>query len=235
MRLEEQAERLRVRARRAARVAEANAPAPGGQKAAVLEATTATRDVAIAALNELGVPSGPKAVADYAALRFGASLDSRAMASLRRGDQRSWRSTTSVRPVYIVPALEGHRFLPLRGKVALSSWPLRMRLIGPWSERADHLRATQNVARQIGWLAEARPEIAARMLPLLHRYANTVPGIRGNDAVAVESAAAAELALIDGPDLEWRGDAEERAVSVLDEAGYLWGAAPPRAVAHKVG
>jgi hypothetical protein len=123
LRLEERAERLRARARRAVGPASGSGATPAkaaGDAAARIDASTPARDIAISVLNELEVPAAPRSVAEYAAVRYGSILDSRAMASLRRDEQRSWRSGRSVRAVYIVPALEGHRFLPLRGNVALS-------------------------------------------------------------------------------------------------------------------
>lgn len=239
LRLEERAEKLRARARKAAArgpgSAAADSDGTARPRAARTDLSPSTRDIAISVLNELEVPVAPRSVADYAAARFGSMIDPRAMASLRRDEQRSWRAAGSVRAVYIVPALEGHRFLPLRGKVALSSWPLTRRLIGPWSERADHLRATRNIARQAAWLVENRPEVGRRMIPILQHYARTISAVVDDQPTDVERAATEELTLIEEADGEWRADAEDRARAVLDEAGYLWGAAPPRAVEREVG
>ena len=152
LRLEREAEALRRQARLSARRA---APPAASVGAGTI------RDMTIAALNELEVPSAPKALSDYGRIRFDSFLNYRALTSLRRDEQRAWNSR-SHRPVYVVPALEGRRFLAVRGKLALSSWPLAQRLIGPWSERVDHLRATLNLASQYEWLAGQDPERAAR-------------------------------------------------------------------------
>jgi hypothetical protein len=238
--LEDQADRLRRRARSRARInarAEALAAQQNGTAAPIgtRGPANSAREVTISALNELGVPSAPRAVADYAAARFAADIDYRALAALRRDELRSWASPRTRRPVYVVPALEGHRFLPVRGKIALSIWPLADRLIGPWSERADHLRATVNVARQAGWLMDAHPEQAEPLLSLLARYAQTIAGAAGMEPPRVEAAAAAELAVMGEPDTEWRAEAAQRAQAVLDERGLVWGATPPRVLAGRAG
>jgi hypothetical protein len=82
---------------------------------------------------------------------------------------------------------------------------------------------------------ENRPDVGKRMIPMLQHYARTISGVAGDQPSDIERAAAEELVLIEGADREWRSDAEDRARAVLDEAGYLWGAAPPRAVEHEVG
>ena len=200
LRLDEQAERLRRRARARARSMN---PTPLLQQRAEGEAAdvsgsrgpaSSARELTISALSELAVASSPRAVADYVMARFGTEIDPRGLAALRRDEQRSWASPRTQRPVYIVPALEGQRFLPLRGKIGLSAWPLEDRLVGPWSERVDHLRATISVARVARWISEARPERSEPIMALLARYAATVAAGTGVDPTSVEEAATAELA-----------------------------------------
>jgi hypothetical protein len=244
MALDSEAEVLRRRARARAR-AEGHGPRRRERPAlesvsgdAVLGArgpASSTRELTIAALNELGAPSAPRAVAEYIAARFGAQIDPRALAALRRDELRSWSSPRTQRPVYIVPALEGHRFLPLRGKLALSAWPLEARLIGPWSERVDHLRATINVARQARWVSEAQPDRSARILDLLARYAQTVGALDPGQPASVEDSATAELDAVGDGDREWRREAAQRAKAVLGERALLWGAEPPAVLAGSVG
>ncbi len=240
LRLEDQADRLRrqarIHARAQARLSLSSVGHGSGRGMAGSRGpASSAREVTVSALNELGVPTAPKAVADYAIARFATDIDYRALAALRRDELRSWISPRTRRPVYVVPALEGHRFLPMRGKVALSVWPLEQRLIGPWSERADHLRATVNLARQARWLADVHPDQAAPMLALLGRYAQTVAGTGSMDPSTVEAAAAAELGVMNEPDTEWRAQAAERARAILGDRAQLWGAAPPRALVGRVG
>jgi hypothetical protein len=190
------------------------------------------RGITIASLAEIGVPASPREVAEYAGARFATGIDHRALASLRRDEQRAWSSPRTARAVYVVPALEGRRFLPCRGKLALSDWPLGRRLIGPWSERADYLAATENLARQLAWLRNADPEAGGRLASLVKAYAATVPGALSApggavDPAHVEAAVAGELAVLGPKDEAWRAEAAQRAEESLSEAEKLWGAKPP--------
>jgi hypothetical protein len=228
LKLEEAADRLRRRARSEAR---RTAQGPAGSRGPA----SSTREVAVSALNELGVASAPRAVVDYAIARFGVEIDSRTFGALRRDEQRSWLSPRTARPLYVVPALEGNRFLALRAKVALSAWPLEARLIGPWSERVDHLRATVNLARQARWLSDSSRSQAGPLLSLLARYAMTLAATANVDPASVEEAATAELQAIEEPDKAWRREAAERARAILDERAQLWGASPPKVIGGAVG
>jgi hypothetical protein len=230
--LEREAEELRERARKVV----SSRPEPGNVTNEVpTETGQSARAVTIAALGEIGVPASPHAIAEYAWARFDVKLDHRALASLRRDELRAWSSPRSFRAVYLVPALEGHRFLAVRGKLARSDWSLDRRLIGPWSERADHLVATLHLARQLAWLSSAEPHAADRLRDLLRVYAATVvgaqhPADRVVDPKHVEHAAQAELNVIGDQDAKWRVEAAERAAGLLNEEQALWGATPPRLV-----
>jgi hypothetical protein len=139
-------------------------PAPG----------RSARQVVAGALAEIGVATRARVVTDYAEARFGQRVEPRTLAALRRDERRAW-DKSSARPTYVVPALEGRYFQPVRGLLTLSEWPLERRLIGPWSERADHLAATAQLARQLAWLSERDAAVAER---LAHR-AWTLRGLRG--------------------------------------------------------
>ena len=165
-------------------------------------------------------------------MRYGTQIDHRALPSLRRDEARSWSSTKSIRPVYVVPALEGNRFLPVRAKLALSDWSLERRLLGPWSERTDHLRATVQVAKLLLWLKEAEPQAAERLQTLLAMYAASSFGTAVNDKspdpATIERAATAELDTIGESDRHWRTEAADRARRFLTDEQQLWGASLPR-------
>jgi hypothetical protein len=233
LRLESQADLLRTRAREE-RPVQGLLPArsrdkPSGSRRG--DQVEGTRGLTISSLVEIGVPASPRAVAEYASLRFGKTIDPRALASLRRDELRAWSSPNSARAIYVVPALEGMRFFPVRGKVALSDWHLRRRIMGPWSERVDHLTATRNLARQLAWLSASDPQAGERLIRLVASYASTVPGAivhDGNvDPRRIEQAVGAELAVIGPKDEEWRGEAAERAAHTLGDAEKLWGSRPP--------
>lgn len=188
--------------------------------------TRSSRQVVTEALAEIGVPCRARTLADYVGARFGERVDSRAFAALRRDERQAWVKS-SARPVFIVPALEGHFFQPVRGLLSLSDWPLERRLMGPWSERADHLAATAQLARQLAWLSARDSTVAERLAPVVADMARSVPGaINGQevDTARVESAAEAEHAALAERDEPWRREAATRAREQLSEEQQLWGA-----------
>ena len=231
--LGEEAEKVRRRARRAAQTSRLRDGLDGISPA--LEGTSTTRQTTIASLNEIGVPTSPRMISQYAAARFGSSVDYHLLAAMRRDERRAWASPRSSRPVYVVPALEGRRFLAMRGKFALSEWPLERRLIGPWSERVDHLTATVNLARQLAWLREAKPVEANRLALLVSASAGSITPMAQLDPTEIERAALAELEVLEPEDKKWREDAATRARRQLDEEQQLWGAAPPALVRESSG
>ena len=183
------------------------------------------RQVVTSALAEIGVPCRVKVVADYAEARFGERVEPRALAALRRDERRAW-GKSSARPVYIVPALEGRYYQPVRGLLTLSDWPLERRVVGPWSERADHLAATAQLARQLAWLSERDSAVAERLAPVVAGMAQSIPGAREGrevDTARVESAAEAERSALAERDEPWRREAAARARAQLTEEQQLWG------------
>jgi hypothetical protein len=234
--LERQADEFRAQARSDQAAKQTNAPKRSrtrlkGELPLRGEGGESTRSLTITSLVEIGVPASPRGVAEYAVVRFGKIIDHRALASLRRDELRAWSSPKSTRAVYVVPALEGTRFFPSRGKVALSDWTLGRRLIGPWSERVDHLVATRNLARQVGWLYGADRRAGEALSRLVAAYASTVAGALDAsgkvDPGQVERAVEAELRVIGPRDEEWRAEAAERAAKVLKEDEQLWGTRAP--------
>jgi hypothetical protein len=165
-------------------------------------------------------------IADYAEARFGERIEPRAFAAIRRDERRAWGSS-SARPTYVVPALEGRFYQPIRGLLALSNWPPERRLVGPWSERADHLAATAQLARQLAWLNDRDPEVAERLAPIVAGMARSIPGaIEGDevDTARVEAAAEAEREALLQRDEIWRREAAARARGQLSDDELLWGA-----------
>jgi hypothetical protein len=184
-----------------------------------------SRQVVAGALAEIGVACRARVVADYAEARFGQRVEPRTLAALRRDERRAWEKS-SARPTYIVPALEGRYFQPVRGLLTLSDWPLERRLLGPWSERADHLAATAQLARQLAWLSERDTAVAERLAPVVAEMAASIPGALdgpGLDTARVESAAQAELSPLAERDEPWRRDAAARARTQLPREQQLWG------------
>jgi hypothetical protein len=193
----------------------AQAPAPA----------SSARQVITGALAEIGVACRARIVADYAGARFGQRVEPRMLAALRRDERRAWEKSTA-RPTYVVPALEGRYFQPVRGLLTLSDWPLERRLLGPWSERADHLAATAQLARQLAWLSERDAAVAERLAPVVAEMAASIPGAldgAGVDTARVASAAEAELAPLKERDEPWRQEAAARARGQLQPGQQLWG------------
>lgn len=187
--------------------------------------SSSARQTVTAALSEIGVPARVRLVADYCDARFGEQIDTRAFSALRRDERRAWASS-SPRPTYVVPALEGRFFQPIRGLLALSDWPIERRLIGPWSERADHLAATAQLARQLSWLSDRDAAVAERLASIVAAMARSIPGaLDGTSVEPTRIADAAqseldELAQHDGP---WRQESAVRARQQLGEEEQLWG------------
>jgi len=186
-----------------------------------------SRQVIAGALAEIGVACRARVVTDYAEARFGQRVEPRTLAALRRDERRAWEKS-SARPTYIVPALEGRYFQPVRGLLTLSDWPLERRLLGPWSERADHLAATAQLARQLAWLSERDTAVAERLAPVVAEMAASIPGALdgpGLDTARVESAAEAERKPLGERDEPWRREAAARARAQLPREQQLWGSA----------
>lgn len=194
------------------------------------------REQVARALALLGRPAPVALIRDVAAARFGDAITGTRLASLRRDEQRSWRSAresgyrAAARPVYIVPALTYDRMAAVRGVLALSSWPLEVRLVAPASRRVDLLHMVDRLAAE---LAEAGGAAWARHLRrLLWRLAGTVPGAVdgvdldrfGLDIDRLRAVVAAELAQIGDADAAERVDAARRARAQLGEEQQLFGA-----------
>jgi hypothetical protein len=183
------------------------------------------RQAVIASLAEIGVLSRARLIGDYAQARFDERIDPRAFATLRRDERRAWGST-SPRPVYVVPALEGRFFQPVRAVLGLSDWTLEQRLVGPWSERHDHLAATAQLARQLAWLNERDPDVAKRLAPVVAGMARSIPGaVEGGevDTARVREAAEKERVELAAKDKPWREVAADRARTKLNDVQQLWG------------
>ncbi len=186
---------------------------------------SSARQTITATLGDIGVPARARLVADYCQARFGERIDTRAFSALRRDERRAWASSSS-RPTYIVPALEGRFFQPIRGLLALSDWPIERRLIGPWSERADHLAATIQLAKQLAWISDRDAEVARRLASIVAGMCRSIPGgLDGNEVepVRVEAAAEDELREVTEHDGPWRAEAASRARRQLSAEEQLWG------------
>src|SRR3984957_1784569 len=154
------------------------------------------REQVYEALSLLQVPAAPKLIATVHEAFFGATFPTTRVTSLKRDEERSFRTAPFARPYYICAALSADYLAPSRGLLAVSTWPLELRVIGSLSPRVAFLTAAIRVAEAIERIPE--PPAAARRL--LERFAASIPGASSAGAgdggarpAVVREAAAAEL------------------------------------------
>jgi hypothetical protein len=190
------------------------------------------REQVYEALSLLQVPAAPKLIATVHEAFFGSTFPTTRVTSLKRDEERSFRTAPFARPYYICAALSADYLAQSRGLLAVSTWPLELRVIGSLSPRVDFLTAASRVAEAIERIPE--PPAAARRL--LERFAFSIPGASGTGGgarpAAVREAAAAELAVHTAADTKTRRAAAERARR-LDGAEQLFGTAMFREMAGK--
>ncbi len=175
------------------------------------------------ALTLIGVPAAPRLIVSVHEAFFGGPLVAARLTSLRRDEERSFRSAPYARAYYLCSALTTDLLGPARGLLAVSTWPLEQRVIGPLSPRVDYLLAAIAVADGVRRVRS--PGADARRL--LWRFAVNVPGAqpgaRNADPQLVSQAAEAELEVHRDADAVHRRAAATRARAQLDDAGQLFG------------
>jgi len=175
------------------------------------------------ALSLLTVPASPRLIATVHEAFFASTFPNARLTSLRRDEERSFRTAPFARPYYICAALTADLLAPARGLLAISTWPMERRVIGSLSPRVDFLSAAIQVAEAIERLPAPVP--AARRL--LWRFAASIPGAAENAAQmepsAVTRAAQAELDVHEPADQGTRRAAATRARAQLDDAQQLFG------------
>ena len=188
------------------------------------------REQVYEALSLLQVPAAPKLIATVHEAFFGSTFPTTRVTSLKRDEERSFRTAPFARPYYICAALSAEYLSQSRGLLAVSTWPLELRVIGSLSPRVDFLTAASRVAEAIERIPE--PPAAARRL--LDRFAASIPGASSGAAgsggagsggarpAAVREAAAAELTVHADADARTRRAAAERARK-LEGAEQLFG------------
>jgi hypothetical protein len=161
---------------------------------------------------------------------FGGDINSAKLTSLRRDEERSFRSAPFARPYYLCAALTADRLVAVRGLLAVSTWPLERRIIGPLTPRVDFLVAAVSIAEHTKRLAEI-DHATARLLWL---FAENIPGaadgIGSAKPDAVIRAARSELQTHEAVDRSHREGAANRARAQLDDAAQLFGPRPLRSV-----
>jgi hypothetical protein len=181
------------------------------------------REQVYQALSLLTVPAAPKLLATVHEAFFANTFPTARVTSLKRDEERSFRTAPFARPYYVCAALTADLLAPARGLLAVSTWSAERRVIGPLSPRVDFLSAAIQVAAAIERLSAPVPA-ASR---LLWRFAASIPGA-AQDATRMEprnvaEAAAAELEVHQAADRETRQAAAARARTQLDDAEQLFG------------
>jgi hypothetical protein len=175
------------------------------------------------ALSMLQVAASPRLIATVHEAFFATTFPTTRVTSLRRDEERSFRTAPFARPYYICAALTADFLSPSRGLLAVSSWPMDKRVIGSLSPRVDFLEAAVRVAEAIERIPAPVP--AARRL--LWRFAASIPGAAGSprivDPRAVKEAAVAELGVHKEADTETRRAAANRARENLNDVEQLFG------------
>lgn len=180
------------------------------------------------ALTMLGVPTQAKLIATVSEAFFAGHMTSAQLTSLRRDEERSFRTSPYARPYYLCAALTADLLAPARGLLALSTWPLSVRIVGPLSSRTDFLTSAVRIAEHISRLTAAGEDASLSAYQLLTRMAKNIPGAVDGfdraDPARVITAASAELAVHREADQIRRAEEAERATNQLDEVSRLFGA-----------
>ena len=182
------------------------------------------REQVYQALTFLGVPAAPKLIVALHQAVFAGALNGQQLTSLRRDEERSFKTAPWARPYYLCAALTADRLSPARGLLAVSTWPLVARMVGALSPRVHFLTSAIRVAEHL-----THPDWAT--LParrLLWQFAANIPGGAATfDSMrpdAVRRAAQAELDVHLDVDLSHREAAAQRADHQLDDRHQLFGA-----------
>ncbi|MFF7647045.1 hypothetical protein [Streptomyces canus] len=183
------------------------------------------RDQVHQALALLTVPASPKLLSHVHQAFFSSPLNTARLTTLRRDEERSFRSAPYGRAYYICPALTFDLLSPARGLLALSTWPLEQRLVGPLTQRVHFLTSALRLADAAEHLAgEAGMPQPVQQL-LLH-YSRNIHGDTSRgllDLDALRRAAAAELEIHADDDADTRAEAAQRAREQLGDAEQIFG------------
>jgi hypothetical protein len=175
------------------------------------------------ALTLLGAPAAQRLIIAVNDAFFGSPLASARLTSLRRDEERSFRAAPYARPYYLCTALTADLLAPARGLLAVSTWPMQRRVIGPLSPRVNYLVAAIRVAESL--LRVPNPSPAA--VRLLRRFAANIPGAsqgaKPTPPEFVAAAARAELEIHADEDMAARQAAAARARAQLGDVEQLFG------------
>ena len=192
------------------------------------------REQVYEALSLLQVPAAPRLIATVHEAFFATTFPTTRVTSLRRDEERSFRTAPFARPYYICAALTADFLSPSRGLLAVSTWPMEKRVIGSLSPRVDFLTAAIRVAEAIERIPAPVP--AARRL--LWRFAASIPGAAADSGSmdppdAVRQRRRRNSAVHKDADTRTRRAAANRARRQLSDVEQLFGLQiSPQAIAQ---
>jgi hypothetical protein len=174
-------------------------------------------------LTLLGAPSSPKLIVAVNDALFAGEVAGARLTSLRRDEERSFLAAPYSRPYYICSALTSDLLSAARGLLAISTWPMAERIIGPLSPRVDFLASAIRLAEHADRVETPR----SAAMELLWRFAANIPGAAERfDAMkpaVVSRAAQAELDIHAAADRSQREAAAQRARAQLSDVEQLFG------------
>ncbi|WP_189115060.1 hypothetical protein [Pilimelia terevasa] len=180
-------------------------------------------------LTVLGVAAAPRLIVATHEVLYAGGLIATKLASLRRDEERSFRAAPYARPYYICAALTADQLVGVRGLLAISTWPLDRRIMGPLSPRVDFLTAAIRLVRHL----QGAGELGSQSIRLLWPFINNIPGAGSStqefDPSRLVAAAKAELKIHEEFDRQQREAAADRARR-LPDAEQLFGGAQLKAV-----
>jgi hypothetical protein len=195
----------------------------GGSSRSDDRAILPVREQVHQALTLLGAPAAPKLIVAVHDAFFAGQLPAPRLTSLRRDEERSFRSAPYARPFYVCAALTAEYLSPARGLLAISTWPVDRRIVGPLSSRVDYLSGAIRIAERF----QDIPDASLESRRLLWRFAANIPRAAENfstmDPAEIVAAAQSELAVHEQADSAARAAAAGRARRQLDEAEQLFG------------
>jgi hypothetical protein len=177
------------------------------------------------ALTLLSVPAAPTMIVEVHAVFGGASdLTTGRTTRLLRDEERDYRAGSRSRPYRVCCALTADQLAPARRLLALSTWPLERRVLGPRSRRVDFLTAAARLAEHAALI----PGASRAVTGLLRAFAAGIPGaLETFDAMRpwrVADSARAELSGCAAADAADRAESADRVRGRLSEAEQLFGA-----------
>lgn len=184
------------------------------------------REQVLDVLEVIGVPTSPRFVSQFAAIRYGSSLPIARFASLRRDEERGYTKDPTSRPAWVVPAINALGLVAMPRIVASSAWKPESRLIGSRTLRINHLRCILSVLAAGAELRNIDEHRFEQLVTFAFRYSHSIIGTPAPgdtpDVERIREAAQAELTRIEPADIEDRLAAAEK-LERLPGAMQFWG------------